>query len=318
MSKAKPPEQLPSPQMAAFVKRMLLGETRSLVWSAIFVLAFMAGVYGLWRNVQSNFVDQEEYRISAKQIEVSPRPEWVKTDVVADALSGLSLEGSLNLLDAQLSKRLYDAFAVHPWVEKVQRVTKQYPARVQVDLVYRRPVCMVEVVGSPRAANGQVLPGELLPVDEQGVLLPAGDFPLNVRLQYPRLAAIASSPHGPAGTPWGDPRVHGGAEVAQAVSDVWREFNFTSIVPSAKAESGPSKDEFSFEINTASGTRIIWGLRPTTEMPGEVAAAEKINRLRRHISESGSRTSSDIPQVIDLRGWHNLTVRPARGDELHR
>ena len=48
------------------------------------------------------------------------------------------------------------AFMLHPWVAKAT-VTKRAGARVQVDIVYRRPVCMVEVANADQSGGRRLL-----------------------------------------------------------------------------------------------------------------------------------------------------------------
>ena len=99
-------------------------------------------------------------------------------------------------------ERIHMAFKLHPWVAKAT-VTKRAGARVNVDIVYRRPVCMVEV------ANGTAV--DLLPVDGEGVWLPGEDFSQKQKESYPCLAGIDRRPIQPVGHPWGDARVVDGA-----------------------------------------------------------------------------------------------------------
>ena len=105
------------------------------------------------------------------------------------------------VLDDNLPERVAHAFSLHPWVAKVGLVRRLSPARLEVELVYRRPVCMVEVREGP------------LPVDGQGVLLPSDDFSPVEKEHYPRLTGIDTMPMGPVGQRWGDGRVVGGAEL---------------------------------------------------------------------------------------------------------
>ena len=111
----------------------------------------------------------------------------MKADVIADG--GLK---ELNLLDPQVTVRVAQAFATHSWVKTVRRVRKHHPARIQVDLEYRRPAAMVEVD----------LAGEkgLLPVDETGVLLPPSDFSPDQAKEYPRIGIGHTTPAGPVGS----------------------------------------------------------------------------------------------------------------------
>ena len=153
---------------------------------------------------------------------MTPLPPWIHTDLKAEVLRDASLDGPLSLLDKELTVRVAHAFALHPWVAKVQRVSKRSPAGVQVDLDYRRPVAMVEVPGPA-----------LLPVDGEGVLLPTADFSPQDARQYPRIAEIKTSPLGPVGTRWGDTHVTGGARIAAALLDDWQALKLHQVVPAA-------------------------------------------------------------------------------------
>ena len=123
-------------------------------------------------------------------------PDWIHRDVRAEIFSQARAARELNVMDDELVQRVRDACEVNPWVAKVRRVRKYHPARVRVDLDYRRPVCMVEV------------PGGVYPVDIEGTLLPT-DFSPPEAAAYPRLTGISSNPMGPQGRQWGDARVVG-------------------------------------------------------------------------------------------------------------
>ena len=138
---------------------------------------------------------------------------------------------------------------LHPWVAKAT-VTKRAGARVNVDIVYRRPVCMVEV------ANGSAV--DLLPVDGEGVWLPGEDFSQKQKESYPCLAGIDRRPIQPVGHPWGDARVVDGASIAAALLPVWQQLKLYRIQaaarPSSPGDRGPA-----YELYTRAGTRIVWG-----------------------------------------------------------
>ena len=101
------------------------------------------------------------------------------------------------LHDPALAEQIAKTFELHPWVAKVERVTLR-GATVNIDLTYRRAVCMVEV------------PGGVFPVDIEGTLLPRDDFTPAEARRYPRLAGVTSVPAGLAPMPWGDLHVVGG------------------------------------------------------------------------------------------------------------
>ena len=66
-------------------------------------------------------------------------------DICREVFRDASLDRPLSILDDGLVEKIRSAFALNPWVAKVNSVRKYHPARVKVDLVYRRPVCVVEI-----------------------------------------------------------------------------------------------------------------------------------------------------------------------------
>ena len=81
--------------------------------------------------------------MTPERIATTPQPAWIHGDVRGDVLSTLSPDRPLSLLDDNLAEHVVSRFRLHPWVAKVNRVQKYHPARVKVDVTYRRPVCMV-------------------------------------------------------------------------------------------------------------------------------------------------------------------------------
>ena len=195
-------------------------------------------------------------------------------------------------MDDDLAERIGNAFARHPWVERVQQVTKK-PGSVKVDLVYRKPVCMVEV------------PGGFQPVDAAGVLLPMADFSQVEVTHYPLLVrAEERGPTMPPGLRWEDPNVIGGAEIAAALGDEWETMRLHYIEPSAADPTlagasgsdgqatpggfaGRPAEPF-FTLVTHNKTRILWGHAPGANAPGEPSAAEKVAQLKRRFADRGT------------------------------
>ena len=308
MAKAKTPEQpRQTPKFVVLLAWLMFGPPRGATWTLLVLLGFAAFAFGLWRHVQPIVVSSPEYQITARNVDITPLPQWIRSDVAAQALAGITLDTPLSVLDDQLTQRVNDAFSAHPWVAKVERVTKRHPARVQVDLIYRRPVCMVEVAAGMLPGGG-LAPSRLLPVDVKGVLLPEDDFSEAERERYPRLSGVSTAPLAGPGAKWGDARVHGGAEVAAALVEVWSELSLERIVASPSPEQGPTGDEHTFEVFTTGGTRILWGYSPSTRRPGQVAAVDKVARLRKLLE------GANDPLQIDVRHWHQARVlaRPQR------
>jgi hypothetical protein len=277
--------------LPATLKRLisyLTGRGRSTAIAVLLGAGFIGGWYMVWREVRGHVLSSRAYRVGPQELEITPLPEWIHSDIRGEVLRSATLDGPLSIMDDNLAERIAGAFSLHPWIAKVRRVTKHHPARVTVEVEYRRPVLMVEV------------PGGLLPVDVQGVLLPKGDFSPVEQSRFPRLARIDTAPLGTAGEFWGDPRVVGAAEIAAALGQTWLELKLTQIVPSASPVSGIPED-YVYTLLTRSGTRIVWGRAPGRNVPGELPPAEKIARLKQYVVTHGTLEGRGGPQELDLR-----------------
>lgn len=277
---------------AAIAARLVRGPVGATV---LLAAVLVGGWYLTWHVIGANVLRSDRYLLRVESLDVTPLPDWIHTDVRAEVFRSLAFEDPLSIMDDHLAKQIADGFALHPWVAKVRRVTKQHPARLKVELDYRRPVCMVEV------------PGGLLPVDAESAWLRSEDFSPVEASQYPRLTGLDSMPVGSVGTKWGDGRVVGGAEVAAVLLPAWQELQLARIVPSARPQAGA---HYSYDLYTRGGTRVIWGLAPGADVPGDVPAAEKIERLRKYVAAHGT---LDGPHQLDLRSQRGLEVMPAVG-----
>lgn len=281
----KPNEIQATAKPARAAKRRPL---RRLAAAGLLLAALASGGYALWCAVREHVVASEQYEVTADSVTITSPPDWIRSDVKAEVVRDASLEGPLSILDDRLSRRLYEAFEAHPWVAKVERVMKRPPNAVEVELVYRRPVLMVQV------------PGGLLPIDAEGVQLLTRDFSPLEAGRYPRLTEIEVATGPPAGTRWTDPRVVAAARLAAVLSDAWEELGLHRIALDAE---GPatSGNLFEFDLYAKDGTRIRWGAAPTAEEAEQKAAAEKLARLRKYHADRGSLEGPRGPQQIDLR-----------------
>lgn len=253
----------------------------------LIVGGFFGAWYAGWRQVVPQLSQSTEYQLTRDRLLVTPRPEWIRRDLAEQIYRDLSLEGPLSILDDQLLERVRNAFALHPWVAKVERVQRQYPATIRVDVVYRRPVCVVEAAG------------RLVVIDAEGVILPDEDFSPVEKSRYPRLTGIDTSPLGPVGTRWGHPRVTGAAEIAAVLLPAWETLGLDRIIPSAMPASAPDEEQ-TYELLTRKGTWIFWGKAPSAEGPREPSAADKLARLQRYLAEHGTLEGTTGPQRLDL------------------
>jgi hypothetical protein len=263
------------------------GRTATLI--VLVLVAFAVAATLFCRHLLPQLLKSRQYELTLDQVYVTPAPDWIHCDVRAEAFRNAGLDPPLSVLQEGLARRVFDAFAMHPWVARVvtvSMVSRHPPAKVDVALEYRRPACVVEV------------PGDLLPVDAEGVLLPSGDFSPIERQSYACLTGIDTRPMRPVGQPWGDGRVLDGAQIAAAFGPAWQQLKLARIQPSAASLAAR---EPTYELFSRAGTRIIWGLAPGTKVLGELAPAEKIARLQQYAAEHGGLDTPARPATLDIR-----------------
>lgn len=281
-----------------------------MMMAAVFAAVLAGGAIYAWQRWGQDITQRPEYILQPEDIVISddsPVPDWIHTDIKAEVIRNGGLSG-LSILDRQLTVKVAQAFAMNGWVETVRRVRKEAPL-VVVDMAYRRPVAMVEVV-----MRGE---GGLLPVDIDGVLLPPEDFtfppddyPGSVeefqaeqRRKYLRISVPDVTPTGLAGSVWGDRRVVGAARIAAVLHEHWERLGLYRIATVAKDASVELPTEPTYDLYTRNGVRVIWGEAPDVNNAAEVrAAADKVSRLVAYNDSSGPLESMKEPAEIDLRG----------------
>jgi hypothetical protein len=270
------------------------------------VAALSLGGYWAWTQQIERIGAEPHYQIGLDAVRLTPAPEWITTDVKAEALRDASLDLPLSSLDPKLAERAAQAFAFHPWIAEVKQVRKLTGA-LEVDVVYRRPVCMVELP----AVDGQ---RGLYAVDVDGNLLPSRDFLGEPKraTRYPRLGGFVPGVPGRVGARWPDPRILGGAKTAAALFDVWHQLMLAKITLPEYENVAPGPPQF--DLLTAGGSRIFWGHAPGSELPPEMTVDRKIAALVHYLADHGTLEGRDGPQRIDVRGATMTVVAQADGD----
>ena len=295
----------PSIGMRSVLKSSLRRLLHICLWAGTTIGLLAVMVYGLWTHVRPHVVDGPHFHMPIERIVITPEPPaWIRGDVRAEVMRAASLDEHLSVLDRDLAESLFKAFSLHPWVAKVERVTKLQPAGARVELVYRRPVCMVEV------------PGGLYPVDSDAYLLPSSDFSPQTVVNYPRLSGIPKVTEGPVGTQWQDPRVQGAARIATVLVDHWTELKLSKIAPSPEAAVLVAQ-ETEYDLFTVAGTCIRWGTPDDHRRTGEPTLAEKVQRLRNYAKQHGSLDARG-KAILDVRLGPEILVQPLAGKSIER
>ncbi|MFM7057426.1 MAG: cell division protein FtsQ/DivIB [Planctomycetota bacterium] len=242
-----------------------------------------------------------EYQITAAQIQLSTPPRWIPADIREQVFGKAAESGPLCLLDDALSERLAAAFHTHPWVLRVIRVRKSWPAQVHVDVEWRRPVAMITAIDG------------FYPVDEHGVLLPSRDFaPADLR-RYPIIENVSSVPLGRVGEAWGDPVVNEATALAAALlepspEDVswWNQLSLAAIVVPRTSSLKAPVDDLEFELRTAGGSAVMWGRGPGSLHPAELSTSRKLERLAEFTQRFGPLDDAQGPWQLDIRPWQGI------------
>ncbi len=296
--------------------RTMLGQLVRLVHpsasslSAFLLVALLAVASTLvaWKQ-WAPLVDQSSaYRLIPESIQLGPeRPSWVKQDIKAAAIDDGKLT-ELSLRDPQLVTKVRGAFLVQSWVATVKRVFK-HAGGVEITVVYRRPVALVEVVQGNQ-------PG-LLPIDADAVCLPPDDFSEDQVGNYIRVVADNSGPAGPIGTNWGDQRIQGGARIADAVSRIpWKKIGLYRV-ESRTAGSRQGEGPYRYHLVTRDMLQIRWGYPPGQEADGEATADQKVQNLLKYTEQHGPLSDLDArQQLLDLRDPAGAQLLPIRSAML--
>ena len=264
---------------------------RRVVAAAVILGLIVAGWSYAWRTWGEPGTASKDFVVTPESISVTSQPSWIHADVKAEVVKSGSLS-SLPLRDPQLVDRVSRAFAAHSWVASVKKVSKHYPARIEVELEYRRPVAMVEVIwqGEPK----------LYFIDSGSVLLPSADFEKEVEQKAPhflRISAVDASPTGRAfGTPWGSDKIAGAALLADAWTDHWQKLGLYRLL----VTDDPNAKPF-YWLATKADTRILWGHAPGSEAKDEQTPREKIAWLEQYVAKHGPLDKSAADGGLDLR-----------------
>lgn len=301
MSKKSDPQSAKPSRVKRVLKTVFRPKT--LVMIAVIVSAAIS-----WPIVNDNLPDlsqQEAYRITPADISINEPPYWVPHDLIENVIQRAGFPDEMSLLDDELTENVAQAFAQHPWVAEVQEVRKaSFPSRLNVTLVYRVPVAMIE------KRTG------LYPVDANGILLPTEDFSLSDTADYLKIAGVRSVPPSIQGDAWDDPLVLGAARMAAALRDEWQPLGLRAIAVPERTTEKISLQESEFSLVTTGGSAILWGRAPGIDQPGELSVEQKLGRLKKYLTDFGSFDEPAGPYEIDIRHWQQISRKklPAARD----
>jgi hypothetical protein len=281
------------------VQFLLRPQNRGLVLTALLFSGAIGGALYAWRKWGDAAMQSPEYVVTPDRIVVTPQPAWIHANVKAEVIRSASL-GRRNLRERGLVEQVAGAFGLHPWVAKVVRVEKRFPAQVNVELEYRRPALVVKL-DMPEEKG-------LVFLDEHGVLLPTSDFAPSQAREFLRIMAAGEAPAGVYGTPWGSERMAGAARVAAAWGNRWQKLGLYWLV-AARSNDG----QLMYELRTQDEkVRVLWGRMPGRESTSEPPAEQKIAALVQYVHDKGPLDKLAGGATIDLRELAGSAEKTAR------
>ena len=297
------------------LRRLFDAKMRRLATVPLILVLFGTGTWWMWKRYGDQVLAHPSYQLDPKAIKCTDQPDWLLTDILPKVIRDGSLE-SLQIHQPDLTVQVAGAFEHHPWVRRVQRVRKRYPAGVEVELSYRFPVGMVVV------AEG------LQPIDGEGVALPGyiwvttGDVqtkqdyiaPEFAQL-FPRIFVGQTSPLG-QGVGWGDPVVVDAAKLAEFLQADWAALRnvLDQIQLNRQPTSTVSSPKFVILGRPQPGGKpsliVHWGRAPGKESAGEPSAQTKLAKIKDWLADaqrSGSPRTGDI-DVSSIRALSAMTT----------
>ena len=169
-------------------------------------------------------------------------PVLSKEDFLSEVRYLGNLKEEYDLLEEGILARIFNAFQVHPWVQKVVDVQREGPKNLKVTLEFRTPALVVPIA----PINNQIEAAEKFRVvDVNGVILPKNA----VQVGLPVLAIPLPFPTDKAGVQWKNEQVISCAKILSCFSGV--------VFPSGSLIE--VKDDVVMIYSEIGPFKIVWG-----------------------------------------------------------
>jgi hypothetical protein len=247
------------------MRRALIALLFSLVAAALLI----AGVALAGKLTRDLLRQQHAQTVHFTDIDFNPPPDQDRELFLDELQYDGVADDEINLLEDKLALRLTLAFAQHPRVEKVERVTIGPGKRVQVELRYRVPVLAV-AVGSDIIRT----------IDRHGILLPPS-------VPADGLLVLRDPPPPPlvkSGNTWADDTMLLAAQTAKYLQPFQDQLHLVTIA---------IQDHGEIILKTRAGTKVLWGHAPGQESADEPQADQKVDQLRRYCVRHGDLDQPD-------------------------
>jgi len=243
---------------------------RPLIPLTILIVVYAGISFLLWRPLNG---ESGEFESSAKALlteksviaafKTNQAPPWIsKTDLAQLKAEGTAAVKNHSVFEAGLSRKLALACERNSWVERVREVKLRYPAQMELELDYRKPVA--------KLSQGAVLDrqgfGLNLPTDTPGAR------------ELPTLIGVAQKNPAP-GQRASEKTVVDALDLFAIVRDTLAKSPGNLRVTSVELKDGM------WRVATDRGPMIMWGAFTDDPPIDEPRTHEKADGLRRRLTE---------------------------------
>lgn len=254
-------------------------------------------------------------------------PKWIHENIVQQIMDGLPKENR-SIYDEKLIEKVNLTLKGMCWIQEVHSIQKFYPAYLQIEVKFRRPVLLV-VVHEKTDAIDRII---YIPVSDDCRVLPNEnkDFPVSPEEieTFPIFCGVAPvdilTPEGPMdindysgynmppsrlpGLPWDrDTNISGAIHLINQLGSRWEKYglNYICVEPQKSGETdfGPK-----FCIVTRNGSIIYWGRSSLESLnKNDISDTVKIAQLDEEYKKRGS--LDQPPMCISFRHETVQTVQ---------
>ena len=258
--------------------------------------------YFAWYYWGAHHLDTALYAVKLDNLVTTPQPTWIRSTKVRDEVFKAGGLGQLSLLDPQASATIAHAFESNSWVQRATYVKKNADGKVNVDIVYRRPVAMIYYDGSDSNPKSTQIKKGFYPVDEEAVILPTADFDSSQVTSYFLIYLEGATPPSYVGMAFSDTRIRQSLALCRFLESVRVELRLEAIYIERDLHLGGA-NPWGLYIQTSDKRRINWGHAPGAESPNEPLAQEKLAALTKWRADTSATIEIDLtkPQMLDTK-----------------
>ncbi|MEZ6094600.1 MAG: hypothetical protein R3C03_10245 [Pirellulaceae bacterium] len=272
--------------------------THPIVWFGIATIGLVLGANHVWKQIQFDFVPQEQHLLSQEKIHINEPNAWADMDAQFQ-LASFAEMNQASLLDPKLVSDVAEEISNWGPVEQVNEIRKSANG-IDVTVRYRTPVAVVERESLSALLvdrNGVIVPGRYIESANGNQL--EDQFGKTVSSDQTIFHIFVDNPNPNGLEPWAawpDSRIRDAALCASQITNLFDQFNLRYIVHWPDIQN-PGK--WVYELWTPFGGKVIWSDSPESDSIEDIE--RKTQLVAEWVQENG-----DLDQLAD---WKKLDVR---------